>query len=197
MTQHPLEHGVVVLTAPSGAGKTTIAHRLIEAYPELQFTVSATTRPPRANEQHGVDYYFVSLQKFESLIKEDRFLEYEEVYTGRFYGTLLSEIERLDASGPMLLDLDVKGAERVKALYGDRALVLFIMPPSMDILKNRLQSRGTESSDWLKDRIQRASMEMSYAASFDVTILNDQLERAVEETISHVTSFLDSVQNFS
>jgi guanylate kinase len=183
---------VIVLTAPSGAGKTSIARRVMQALPALQFSVSATTRPARDDETHGEDYFFLSEDEFRARIDEGDLLEYEEVYPGRFYGTLQSEVERKTENGPVLLDIDVKGAVNVKRLYGDDALVLFIAPPSLDALHERLTGRGTETGDSLRERLERASMEMDYADRCDAVVVNDDLEDAVQETLRHIRQFLNS-----
>ena len=190
MSELSPKHGAVVLTAPSGAGKTTIARRVIEACPELSFSVSATTRPRREYEQDGVHYYFLSEAEFRRRIEAGEFLEYEEVYPGKLYGTLLSEIERIDQHGPVLLDIDVHGAVRVKQLAGDTCVTIFIAPPSLGILKQRLRQRGTESPEALCERMKRAIEEMKYADRFDYCVVNDRLDVAVEETLRIVRKFL-------
>lgn len=195
MAQIDLKHGAVVLTAPSGAGKTTIARHIEKAIPNLRFSVSATTRPPRDGENQGVHYHFISEDEFKSAINAGDFLEYEEVYPGRFYGTLFKEITRLDKMGPVLLDIDVKGAMRMKEFAGDSALLLFVHPPSLETLVERLQNRGTESEEWLQTRIERAQMELSYAEKCDHIIYNDDLEKAVSETLAVVEQFLKARQN--
>ncbi len=184
------QSGIIALTAPSGAGKTTIAHRLLAAVPGLRFSVSATTRPPRAHEQHGVDYHFVGGERFRELAAAGAFVEFEEVYPGRFYGTLLSEVERALLTGSVLLDVDVKGALNVKKLYGDRALTIFIAPPSLETLEARLRARNTETEATLATRLERARTELAYAPRFDHTVVNDSLEVAVAETLNLVHSFL-------
>ncbi len=181
---------IIALTAPSGAGKTTIARRLLEAVPEVRFSVSATTRPPRARERNGIDYFFLSNAEFHARIGRDEFVEYEEVYDGTFYGTLRAELERIATRGAALLDIDVKGALNVKRLYGDRALTVFIEPPSLAVLAERLQQRGTEDETSLATRLERAKLEISYATEFDAVVVNDDLEAAVAETVALVRAFL-------
>ena len=184
---------LIVLTAPSGAGKTTIARRVIAAEPGLQFSISATTRPPRAGEGDGVDYFFLSEEAFKAEVEAGAFVEYEEVYPGRFYGTLRRELERL-AGAPevvaVVLDLDVKGALNVKRLYGDRALTLFIQPPSLAVLAARLRARGTETEDRVAVRLARAELELTYADAYDAVVVNEDLDRAVAETLARVRAFL-------
>ena len=183
---------IVVLTAPSGSGKTTIAARVMQAIPELQFSVSATTRPRRAHEQEGVDYHFVDLETFLSYVESGELLEYEEVYPGRFYGPLRSEIERKTLSGPVLLDIDVHGAMSVKRLYGDDALAIFIRPPSVQELERRLHLRATEDVATIQTRLARALEELRYENTFDYLVVNEELEAAVSETLSRVRQFLSS-----
>lgn len=186
----PLGPRIVVVTAPSGAGKTTIAHRLLAAIPELRFSVSATTRPPRAHERDGVDYHFVDVAGFEALRAADALLEWEEVYPGRFYGTPRAELARVAPGGALLLDVDVKGALHVKDLFGADALTLFIAPPSLAVLEARLRARGTESEKTLAVRLARARDELAYADRFDHVVVNERLEEAVEETLTRVRTFL-------
>ena len=181
---------LIALTAPSGAGKTTIAHRLLEAVPGLRFSVSATTRPPRAGEVDGEDYHFLSEADFLARVAAGDFLEYEEVYPGRYYGTLAAEVERLARTGPVLLDLDVKGALNVKGRYGALALALYIRPPSLAALAERLRARGTETEASLTARLERAHLELGYADRFDGVVVNDDLETAVAETLARVRAFL-------
>ncbi len=190
MTPYELKHGAVVLTAPSGSGKTTIARYTVHAFPDLQFSISATTRAPRDYEENGVHYYFLSQDEFHRHIEAGDFLEYEEVYPGCFYGTLISEIKRIDEKGPSLLDIDVKGAMRVKDLVKDSAVTIFIKPPSIEELEERLKRRGTESDEFLCERMKRAKIEMTYADRCDYVVLNDNLQHAVEETLHIVQQFL-------
>ena len=151
---------IVALTAPSGAGKTTIARRVLEAYPQMQFSVSATTRPPRDGERDGIDYHFVTEVRFRKLIEQDELIEYEEVYPGRFYGTPRSEVTSRARTAPVLMDVDVRGARNVKDLFGDDSLTIFIRPPSLEVLAQRLRSRKTEDEASLQTRLDRARMEM-------------------------------------
>ncbi len=180
---------IVALTAPSGAGKTTIARRLTEAVPQTRFSVSATTRAPRANERDGVDYFFLTESEFGRRVDAGDFIEFE-TYAGHRYGTLRSEIERLAAEGVALLDIDVRGALNVKRLYGADALTLFIQPPSLAALAERLRNRKTEGEDIVRLRLQRAEEEMAYAPKFDAIVVNDDLETAVAETVDRVRTFL-------
>ena len=195
MSKISLQHGAIVLTAPSGSGKSTIARLIEREITSLQFSVSATTRPPREGEQNGIDYHFISSEAFKAGIDAGDFLEYEEVYPGRFYGTLFSEITRIDVHGPVLLDIDVKGAMRMKEYAGDSALVLFIHPTSLEELSKRLKLRGTESPKWLQERIKRAEMELTFADKCDHIVYNDILEDAVAETLQVVRQFLKAKQN--
>jgi len=181
---------VVVLTAPSGAGKTTIAHRVLEAMPEMQFSVSATTREARPDETDGEDYHFLSTEEFERRIEAGDLLEYEEVYPGQFYGTLQSEVENRAAENPVLLDIDVQGARNVKRIYEEDALVLFIAPPSVDELHRRLKGRDTEDPKSLQNRLDRAERELASADACDAVVVNDDLDEAVEETLTRIRQFL-------
>ena len=185
---------LLVLTAPSGAGKTTLARRLMAEVPGLRFSVSATTRSPREGEEDGVHYHFLTLGAFSERLDAGEFLEHEEVYPGRFYGTLRPALEDLasqDDVRAVVLDIDVKGAVNVKRLYGDAALTLFVAPPSLAALADRLRGRGTETAGRIAVRLERAKMELSMAPEFDVVVVNDDLDAAVAETVAHVRAFLD------
>lgn len=182
---------IVVLTAPSGAGKTTIARRVLESFPGMQFSVSATTRPPRPHEVDGVDYHFVDSTRFREMMENSELLEYEEVYPGRFYGTLRSEVESRARNGPVLLDVDVRGAARIEEAYRDDALTVFIRPPSLDVLAERLRRRETETDASFRARLQRAEMELAQAGVFDAVVVNDNLEDAVSETLRIIRTFLE------
>ena len=177
------EGRIIIFSAPSGSGKSTIINVLRERGDiDMQFSVSATNRPPRDGETDGVHYYFLSTPDFEARIAAGDFVEYEEVYPGRFYGTLRCEIDRILASGHnCVLDIDVKGALNVKRLYGDRALSIFIMPPGIDELRRRLEGRGTEEQEWIEKRLAKAQWEMDFAPQFDRQVVNDDLTRAVAE----------------
>ena len=185
------DRNIVVLTAPSGAGKTTIAHRVLASMPSMQFSVSATTRSPRPDETDGEDYHFLSPEEFRARIEAGDLLEYEEVYPDQFYGTLRSEVENRAEQNPVLLDIDVKGALNVKDIYGDDALVLFIAPPSVDELRRRLEGRGTEDRKSLQDRLNRAERELETADACDAVVVNDELDVAVEETLTRIRQFLN------
>ncbi len=182
---------VIILVAPSGAGKTTLARRLLKDFPHLKFSVSATTRPPRAHELHGHDYFFLTPEQFRDAINRNDFLEWEEFYGGKRYGSLISEVEKeLEKGYFVLFDIEVKGALNVKAHYGDQALAVFIRPPSDAVLVERLRNRGTESAESLQFRLDRARMELGYADRFDRVIVNDDLERCYSELHEMVTSFM-------
>ncbi len=182
---------ILIIAAPSGCGKSTIINALLEGGDlNLGFAVSATTRSPRDGERDGVNYYFMSEDEFRDHIAEGDFVEFEEVYPGRFYGTLRSEVERITGSGHnIILDLDVNGALRVKQLYGDRAMAIFIAPPSLDELRRRLEFRGTETTEVIDVRVDRASYEMSRAPEFDQCVVNDRLDTAIEETHNIIKAF--------
>lgn len=184
---------IVILTAPSGAGKTTIAYRLMKKLPSLVFSISVTTRAPRGGEEDGVDYYFVSPEEFKRRIGQNAFIEYEEPYKNKFYGTMFSELERIwkDHHYPLRI-VEVKGAAQLKKRFKDRALSLFIKPPSLEALKQRLLKRGEEDLNSITERMERAKEEMMYENRFDKVILNDKLEVAVQEAYEEVKSFLES-----
>ncbi len=181
---------IVVLTAPSGSGKTSIALRLLDALPALRFSVSATTRPRRSYEKDGVDYRFVTNEEFHRLVDAGEFLEFQEVYPGRFYGTLRSEVERAADQSPVLLDIEVKGAMNVKRAFPDDSFVVFIRPPSFEELERRLRKRGSESEGSFRDRMTRARHELQFADRFDAVVINEDLDQAASETLALVRSFL-------
>lgn len=174
---------VIVLSAPSGTGKSSIIKRLLE-YPELNlgFSVSATSRAPRGAEQHGVEYYFISHEEFKRRADAGDFVEWEEVYPGTCYGTLKSEVTRVTEAGRnLIMDIDVKGGLNVKKCFGDQALTIFILPPSKEELERRLRGRGTDAEEVIRKRLDKADFELSFAPQFDVRVVNDDLERAVGE----------------
>ncbi|SMO45979.1 guanylate kinase [Gracilimonas mengyeensis] len=183
---------VIILVAPSGGGKSTLARRLFKDFDELKFSVSATTRPPRDGEVDGKHYYFLTDAQFDQKIEEKAFLEWEEFYGGKKYGTLRSEVDKKLNSGYfILLDVEVKGAVNVKEIYGDECLSLFIQPPSIDVLKQRLIARGTEDDETLALRLERAKEELTYADRFDQVIINDHLETAYKEVKEAVLNFMN------
>lgn len=184
---------LVIFSAPSGSGKSTIIKSLLDANVPLSFSISATSRPPRGTEADGVEYFFLSEQQFKEKIKNNEFLEYMEVYPGRFYGTLRSQVEKQLASGEnIVLDVDVCGGCNIKNIYGEQALSIFIQPPSIEELRRRLEKRGTDSAEVIERRIERAEYELSFAPKFDKVIINNDLDTAVSEATSTITRFLDS-----
>jgi guanylate kinase len=182
---------VIILAAPSGAGKSTITKYLLEQFPRLAFSISATTRTPRGTEQDGVEYHFLSLAKFEGFIYQNEFLEYEQVYEGVYYGTLKSELERIWALGKVpVLDIDVKGAIRVQQQLGAKSLSIFIMPPSVETLKERLLKRQTETAESIQTRIDKAEYEISFSNQFDAIVKNEILETACNDATNLLIAFL-------
>jgi guanylate kinase len=185
------QNKIIVITAPSGAGKTSITHYLLNKFPQLSFSVSAATRQPRAHEKEGIDYYFLALEDFKEKITNNEFVEWEMVYEGKYYGTLKSELQRIwDNDQCPLLDIDVKGAIHVKQQYPDSALTIFIEPPSVEELRRRLESRGTETAESLQARVNKASYEISFKEHFDKNVMNDNLDKACAQTESIVRQFL-------
>ena len=184
---------MLIFSAPSGSGKSTIINWLRQEHPErnLYFSISCTSRAPRGTEQDGVEYFFLSPEEFQKRIDNGEFLEYEEVYPGRFYGTLKAQVEKqLDEGQNVVFDVDVKGGCNIKAHYGDEALALFIQPPSIEELRRRLFNRGTETMEVIEDRLARAAYELTFAERFDCVIVNDDLATAEEETFQKVSEFL-------
>lgn len=184
---------VIIFSAPSGSGKSTIINRLMQ-HSELQlaFSISCTSREPRGKEQHGVEYFFLSPDEFRARIAAGEFLEYEEVYTNRFYGTLTSQVEKqLNEGQNVVLDVDVKGGCNIKKHYKDKALSVFIQPPSIDELKKRLVSRGTDSAEVIEDRLAKAEFELSFAPQYDVVIVNDDIETATKKAFDVIKSFIN------
>ncbi|HAO46672.1 MAG TPA: guanylate kinase [Chitinophagaceae bacterium] len=182
---------ILIITAPSGAGKTSITHHLMKAFPVLSFSVSAATRKARGNEKDGVDYYFMSEEDFKQKIQNKEFAEWEMVYEGKYYGTLKSELKRIWALNKVpVLDIDVKGAIHIQQQYPENTLSLFVEPPSVDELKRRLLSRGTETEESLAARVNKASYEMSFKDHFNKVVVNDDLQRACAEAEQIVGEFL-------
>ena len=185
------EGKLVIFSAPSGAGKTTIVQHLLRQMPELEFSISATTRQPRGDEQDGKDYYFISLPEFTHRIAKKQFVEFEEVYTGTFYGTLRTEIERIwDKGKTVIFDIDVEGGMHLKRKYGEQALAIFVQPPSLEVLIERLTGRGTDSSEKLQERFAKAEKELNYAPQFDIILKNHDLETACKEARELVANFI-------
>lgn len=184
---------LIIFSAPSGSGKSTIINYLLKQGLNLRFSISATSRPPRGTEQNGVEYFFLSPEEFKEDIANNEFVEYEEVYPGRFYGTLKSQVEKQLAEGQnIIFDVDVVGGCNIKRFYGDRALSVFIQPPSIEELRKRLEGRGTDSPETINSRIAKAEFELSYAPKFDIVVVNDQLEKAEAQTLEAIRNFLNS-----
>lgn len=190
-----MENKVVIFSAPSGAGKSTIVNHLLKIHPELEFSISATSRPPRGSEQHGVEYYFFTTDEFRRMIAEDKFVEHEEVYPGSFYGTLRSEVERIWAKGhAIVFDIDVQGGVNLKRIFGEQAFSVFIQAPSIEVLRQRLEGRGTDSEEAIDRRVAKAASEMEFAAGkFDYVLVNDDLQKAKDEAESIIDEFLHKV----
>jgi guanylate kinase len=183
---------LIILSAPSGTGKSTLVQYLLTCPFDLEFSVSATTRPPRGTEQNGKEYYFLSKEEFQKKIAQNEFLEYEEVYPGCYYGTLRSEIDRISAKGKnIIFDVDVLGGLNIKKQYKERALAIFIAPPSLEELKKRLMIRGTDSPEMIAKRLEKAEFEMSFAPQFDIIIVNDDLEKTKKTTEEVIYNFLE------
>lgn len=186
-----MKQKLIILSAPSGAGKTTIAKQLLDAGLGLEFSISACTREMRPGEKHGKDYYFVSAYEFKLRVEDDEFVEWEEVYPGHKYGTLQMEIDRIHEKGnTVLFDVDVKGGLTLKKIFGDQALAIFIMPPSIESLRERLENRATDTPEKISLRTAKAEVEMAFAAEFDAVVINDDLKKAVNETLRLVKNFL-------
>jgi len=184
---------LVIISAPSGAGKTTIVKHLLQSGLNLSFSISATTRPIRGNEKDGFDYFFLSVDEFKRRISNNEFVEWEEVYKDLMYGTLKSEMERIWTDGRhVLFDVDVRGGINLKKIFGSDSIAIFIMPPSVEELENRLVKRGTESPEKVKMRVEKAREEMSLSNQFDTIIVNHELDRAKKEAVELVSSFLQS-----
>ncbi len=187
-----MSHKVLIFSAPSGAGKSTIVKYLLEKFPNIQFSISATSRASRGLEQDGKDYYFLSEEEFKSKIKQGLFVEYEEVYNGRFYGTLKSEVDRIWKEGKTIVfDVDVVGGLNLKKYFGDKALSVFIQAPSVSVLRERLINRATDSKEDIDKRVSKAEYEMSFAKEFDYILTNNELSKAFEEIELVVNKFLN------
>ncbi len=184
---------LIIISAPSGTGKSTIIGWLMKEHPELNlaFSISCTSRPPRGTEQNGVEYFFLTPEEFRQRIENDEFLEYEEVYEGRFYGTLKAQVERqLEAGQNVVFDVDVKGGVNIKNYYGDEAMSLFIQPPSIAELRKRLEGRGTDAPEVIDQRIARAEFELTFADKFDKIVVNDNLAQAEADALEVIREFL-------
>ena len=184
---------LIIISAPSGTGKSTIIGWLMKEHPELNlaFSISCTSRPPRGTEQNGVEYFFLTPEEFRERIDNDEFLEYEEVYEGRFYGTLKAQVERqLEAGQNVVFDVDVKGGVNIKKFYGDEAMSIFIQPPSIAELRKRLEGRGTDTPEVIDQRIARAEFELTFADQFDKIVVNDDLAQAEQDALKLVKDFI-------
>ncbi len=186
------EGKIIIISAPSGCGKSTIINAIMDrGRVNMKFSVSATNRAPREGETDGVHYHFLTDEEFRKAIADDAFVEFEEVYPGRFYGTLKSEVEQRCARGEnVVLDIDVKGGVRVKEMYGNRAKSIFIMPPSVEELRRRLESRATDSAEAINERVGKAEFELTFAPRYDVTVVNDMLSEAVDTTEKEILDFI-------
>ncbi len=181
---------IIVITAPSGSGKTTLVKRLLEACPHLGFSISACTRNPRVGEVHAKDYYFYEEDQFKKLIDEDAFVEWEMVYTGKYYGTLNSELQRIwDSGRDPLVDIDVKGALAIRDKYPENCLTIFIEAPSLEVLRERLKKRGTETEHSIEERVTKAAFELTFAPQFDRIIINEHLDEATAQLMAVVEEF--------
>ena len=193
MNNEQVSGKLLIFSAPSGSGKSTIINWLMQEHPELNmhFSISCTSRAPRGQEQNGVEYFFLTPDEFREKIQNDEFVEYEEVYTDRYYGTLKSQVEKQLAAGEnVVFDVDVHGAMNIKKVYGDRALSLFIQPPSIEELRRRLNGRGTDAPEVIEQRIARAEYELTFAEKFDTIVINDDLETAKQEALDKLQAFL-------
>lgn len=195
MRQNPtiirMSNKVIIFSAPSGSGKSTIVSHILKLHPEMEFSVSATSRAPRGQERNGIEYHFFTVDEFRKMIAEDKFVEYEEVYAGSFYGTLKSEVQRIwDKGHVIIFDVDVKGGVNLKKYFGDKALSVFIQAPSVEELRKRLVARGTDSAEAIAKRVAKASEEMTYADKFDYILVNDDLQKAYAEAEKVVDDFL-------
>lgn len=183
---------LIIFSAPSGSGKTTIVKRMLELFPQLEFSISATSRAPRGVERNGVDYHFLTPEEFSKAVEADEFVEWEEVYKGTCYGTLKSELERIWSKGNVIVfDVDVMGGLNLKRIFGDRACSIFVMPPSIEELRRRLEGRGTDTAEVIEKRVAKAEFELDKAGGFDCRVVNDDLETAVAETADIIRKFIE------
>ena len=185
---------LLIFSAPSGSGKSTIVQWLMKEHPELNmhFSISCTTRAPRGTEQNGVEYFFISPAEFKEKIAQDAFVEYEEVYTDKYYGTLKSQVTEMTENGQnVVFDIDVKGGCNIKRQYGNKALSIFIQPPSIEELRRRLEGRATDAQEVIEQRLSKASYELTFAYKFDIVIVNDDLEKAKADTLNAINEFLN------
>ena len=186
-----MSNKVIIFSAPSGSGKSTIVSHILKLHPDMEFSLSATSRAPRGQERNGIEYHFFTADEFRKMIAEDKFVEYEEVYAGSFYGTLKSEVQRIwDKGHVIIFDVDVKGGVNLKKYFGDKALSVFIQAPSVEELRKRLVARGTDSAEAIAKRVAKASEEMTYADKFDYILVNDDLQKAYAEAEKVVDDFL-------
>ena len=186
-----MSNKVIIFSAPSGSGKSTIVSHILKLHPEMEFSVSATSRAPRGQERNGIEYHFFTADEFRKMIAEDKFVEYEEVYAGSFYGTLKSEVQRIwDKGHVIIFDVDVNGGVNLKKYFGEKALSVFIQAPSVEELRKRLVARGTDSAEAIAKRVAKASEEMTYADKFDYILVNDDLQKAYAEAEKVVDDFL-------
>ena len=189
-----MEGKIIIISAPSGCGKSTIINAILaQGDIDMQFSVSATNRLPREGEKHGVNYFFLTDEEFKAAIEQDAFVEHEEVYPGRFYGTLKSEVERICSAGHnVVLDIDVKGGVNVKRMYGNRSISIFIMPPSVEELRRRLVSRATDAPEVIEERVGKAEYEIGFAPQYDCCIVNDDLTVAIADTRKAILDFINA-----
>lgn len=182
---------ILIFSAPSGSGKSTLVQHLLDTRDDMELSISATTRAPRGKEQDGKEYYFISRERFEELIKQDAFVEYEQVYQGTYYGTLRSEIDRIERAGHhVVFDIDVKGGINIKRMFGDKARAIFIAPPSLEILRERLTNRGTDSQEKIEERLAKAETEMADAPMFDTILVNDDLSATKQALDKEIAAFI-------